>query len=91
MCIEGFCGMDWCACAADSPIDDAGYPQGCLGFVACVEMCLYPPADSGVGAGSVTQCSQECGPAYTQAQDQEGAGLLACVVSSCASPSTCGQ
>jgi hypothetical protein len=89
MCIEGFCANEWCTCAGDSSIDDTGPHGGCIGFVACVQMCLYPP--SGVDAGTVQQCAALCAPGYTQQQVQEGASLLSCVAANCATPTTCGQ
>jgi hypothetical protein len=73
----------------DSSIDDAGMFHGCLGFVACIQNCLYP-VDGGAGP-PVSQCATECAPGYTQQQAQEGASLLSCIASSCASPTTCGQ
>jgi len=88
-CIEGFCGNEWCACAGDSSIDDAGTYQGCIGFVVCVQTCVYP-ADGGAG-GSVQRCAMECEGGYTAQQTQEGASLLSCLVASCASLATCGE
>jgi hypothetical protein len=91
VCIEGCCQPDWCACAGDSGVDDAGQPVGCLGFVACVQICLYPPADSGVDGGTVTTCAQQCGANYSMGQVQEGSALLTCIVGNCAATTQCGQ
>jgi hypothetical protein len=90
-CIENCASMEWCVCAADSSIDDAGQPGGCLGFVGCVQLCLYPPADSGVDGGTVTGCSMQCGAAFSMQQDNEGAALLSAIVSNCAAKTECGQ
>jgi len=90
-CIEGCCAPDWCTCAGDSGFDDAGQPTGCLAFVACVQSCLDPPADSGVDGGTPTVCVTQCSPSYSMNQVQEGSALLTCIIGSCASPSLCGQ
>jgi hypothetical protein len=79
--------MEWCACAADSGVDDAGIPTGCLGFVTCLQACLHP-ADGGMG-GSVTACAQHCGQGYSVQQDNEGAALVSCIVRSCPSVTQC--
>ncbi len=99
-CVASFCDDSWCACAGDSSVgdagsllDDAGAFEGCLGFVSCVSNCLYNgDPDAGLPSNpSVQQCAGLCGPDYTAQQQQEGAALLSCVVSSCNTPSTCGQ
>jgi hypothetical protein len=90
-CIGTFCNNEWCACAADSSVDDAGNPDGCIGYVACVQLCLFP-ADAGLDAGgSVAQCAAACAPSYTQQQVTDGDQLLGCIAGSCGTPSTCGQ
>jgi hypothetical protein len=85
--------MEWCTCADDSSFDDAGQPTGCLRFVACVQSCLYPPADSGVDAGTVSACSSQCMQATSTSINQamEGGNLLACIYGSCAATTQCGQ
>jgi len=91
-CIEGCCSFAWCACAGDSGMGDGGEALGCLGFVACVEDCAYPPGDSGAdGGGTFDECAQRCGPNYAQGQTQEGMALLSCLLGSCASTTQCGQ
>jgi hypothetical protein len=89
-CIEGCCAFTWCACAGNSGMDDAGQPTGCLGFVECVESCLYPESDSGSDAGTLNTCSQQCDANYLMGQVDEGTALLSCLVGSCASTTQCG-
>jgi len=72
-------------------MDDAGQPLGCLGFVACVETCAYPPADSGADSGTLDECAHTCAGSYSPGQVQEGSALLSCIVNSCASTTQCGQ
>jgi hypothetical protein len=90
-CIEDCCAPAWCTCSGDSGFDDAGQPTGCFAFVACVQICLVPPADSGVDGGTPMTCAQQCGASYSTGQVQEGSQLLSCISINCAPPSLCGQ
>jgi hypothetical protein len=53
--------------------------------------CLDGAPDAGPADASAQQCAALCGSAFTAQQQMEGSVLLTCIVSSCNTPSTCGQ
>jgi hypothetical protein len=77
----------------DSAVDGSGNLTGCLGYVNCIVLCLNGDPDAGVppADGGVQECAQQCAPAYTQQQMQEGDALLGCLASNCDTASTCAQ
>jgi hypothetical protein len=83
-CIEGCCSTTYCACYGDSGQDDAGIPTGCLAYVACIQTCLQPAADSGAEAGTPTTCATQCMSFGNTQQQGEGNALLQCVIAACA-------
>jgi hypothetical protein len=89
LCIEGCCGDLYCRCTGDSAAADAGAPSGCVGYLACVQMCRFPQGDSGTDGGSLMQCGAQCAPAFAMSQVVEGDALLACLNQSCATSRTC--
>lgn len=93
-CVEVSCGADWCACGADSAVDDAGVAGGCLGYVNCIIACVDGNPEAGVPPqdGGLPECVMLCGNgAYTAQQQAEGQSLISCLASNCASQATCGQ
>jgi hypothetical protein len=94
MCVEQSCEMQWCTCAADTTVDDAGTPTGgCAAFVQCVSVC------AGMDGGSPTLCLASCeasdggasGGPYTQTDIADGTALLLCIQSMCATASDAGD
>lgn len=82
-CIESGCEMEWCSCAADSHVDDAGAVSGCLGFSACLYACAHGNPDAGVAGGDFGACTKECGASYSGMQVMEGVALVSCVAMLC--------
>jgi hypothetical protein len=85
-CIDQNCNMQWCTCAADTTVDDAGTATGgCAAFVQCVSVCAGMPGNT--GPGCVGSCSASDGGAsggpYTQTDISDGTALLACIASNC--------
>jgi hypothetical protein len=76
---------EWCACAADTMVDDAGNP-GCVNYTQCIIDCFNVGVpDAGIDAGSATGCVAWCAgmPQWTMAEQMTGNTFLACLQTSC--------
>ncbi len=94
-CITTNCEMQWCTCAGDTTVDDAGTP-GCVAFTQCVIDCVNGNPDAGIEAGTQGDCLTECsggdaGGAYTGTEVANGTAFLVCLQTSCATPDDAGM
>jgi len=77
-CLQASCDAQWCACAQDKTVNEAGTP-GCLSVLACLEGCA-----SG-GDGAVGTCSDSgCSSGHDATESQDAQALFACMAQSCA-------
>ena len=80
-CVLTNCCAEETTCQ-DEPANDAGSTD-CVDIFSCVQDCIAPPADSGVDAGSLTDCSTACVAGHTTTGMTDFATLSACLVNSC--------
>lgn len=83
-CIDSNCSSQLAAC--DVP-DDAGVTDNltaCEHLVECLFACLYPSADSGQSAGTLSDCQDLCGSNYSATAVATAGLLTQCATSECA-------
>jgi hypothetical protein len=93
-CVDMNCNMQWCTCAADTTVDDAGMATGgCAAFVQCVSVCAG--MDGGSGPACLVSCQAADGGAqggpYTATDISDGTALLTCIASMCTTTSDAGD
>ncbi len=80
LCLAASCCRDESACASE-PTD--GSTTECQDIASCYNDCVAPPADSGIGAGTATECATACFASHSAQAIADFSAVKACATASC--------
>jgi hypothetical protein len=81
------CALTSCCGAENACQSEAANDSGttdCEDIFSCVQDCLAPPADSGVDAGTLSDCASSCSASHTTQGTTDFGALSTCLASNCA-------
>jgi hypothetical protein len=82
------CALTSCCSEEDTCQSEPGTDGGstdCEDIFSCVQDCLAPPADSGVDAGTLSDCTTTCGAGHTATGVADFTMLSSCLAANCTS------
>jgi hypothetical protein len=81
LCALGMCCTQENTCQTEAT---DGSTTECQDIFSCVQDCIAPPADSGVDAGTLDDCTTTCSASHSAGAVSDFSALSTCLATSCA-------